>query len=80
MTDKDKIRKEVERLMTELIQEKKKGYSSDVDDACILELQNVLTYIVSLPKEELISNLSYYLNVIQNDGTYKIEKQKQNSL
>ena len=52
MTDKEKIRKEVKRLMTELIQEKKKGYSSDVDDACILELQNVLTFIDSLPGEK----------------------------
>lgn len=52
MTDKEKIRKEVERLMVELTQEKKKGYSSDVDDACILELQNVLTYIDSLQEEK----------------------------
>lgn len=52
MTDKvQKIRKEVERLMNELIQEKEKGFGSDVDDACILELQNVLTCIDSLQKE-----------------------------
>lgn len=51
MTDKEKIRKEVERLMTELIQEKEKGFGSDIDDACILELQNVLTYIDSLQEE-----------------------------
>lgn len=52
MTDKvQKIRKEVERLMNELIQEKGKGYGSDVDDACILELQNILTYIDSLQEE-----------------------------
>lgn len=49
-----KIRKEVQRLMNELIQEKEKGYGSDTDDACILELQNVLTYIDSL-QEELVS-------------------------
>ena len=55
MTDKEKIRKEVERLMTELIQEKEKGYGSDADNACILELQNVLTYIDSL-QEETVSN------------------------
>lgn len=51
----DKIRKEVERQMTELIQEREKGFSSDIDDACILELQNVLTFIDSL-KEEPVSN------------------------
>ena len=51
MTDKEKIRKEVERLMTELIQEKGKGFGSDADDACILELQNVLTFIDSLQEE-----------------------------
>ena len=55
MTDKEKIRKEVQRLMNELIQEKEKGYGSDVDDASILELQNVLTYIDSL-QEEPVSN------------------------
>ena len=51
MTDKEKIRTEVERLMNELIQEKEKGFGSDIDDACILELQNVLTFIESLQEE-----------------------------
>ena len=52
MTDKvQKIRNEVERLKNELIQEREKGYGSDVDDACILELQNVLTYIDTLQEE-----------------------------
>lgn len=52
MTNKvQKIRNEVERLQNELIQEREKGYGSDVDDACILELQNVLTYIDSLQEE-----------------------------
>ena len=52
MTDKvQKIRNEVERLQNELIQEKEKGFGSDVDDACILELQNVLTYIDSQQEE-----------------------------
>ena len=54
MTDKEKIRKEVQRLMGELIQEKKKGFGSDSDDTCILELQNVLTYIDSLQEEPVI--------------------------
>lgn len=51
MTDKEKIREEVQRLMNELIQEKERGYGSDIDDACILELHNVLTYIDSLQEE-----------------------------
>ena len=52
MKDKvQKIREEVERLMNEPIQEKEKGFGSDVDDACILELLNVLTYIDSLQEE-----------------------------
>ena len=55
MTDKvQKIREEVERLQNELIQEKKNGFGSDVDDACILELQNVLTYIDSLQEEPYV--------------------------
>jgi len=54
MTDKvQKIREEVVRLQNELIQEKEKGYGSDVDDTCILELQNVLTYIDSLQEESV---------------------------
>ena len=57
MTDKEKIHKEVERLMNELIQEKEKGFGSDIDDACILELQNVLTYIDSLQEESISENL-----------------------
>lgn len=44
----EKIKAEIERLQIELIQEKEKGCGSDADDACILELQNVLTYIDSL--------------------------------
>ena len=55
MTDKEKIRKEVERLQKELVKEKEKGLGSDVDDACILEFQNVLTYIDSL-QEDPVSN------------------------
>ena len=53
MTDKEKIRKEVQRLMDELIQEQKNGYGYDADYACILELQNILTYIDSLQEESV---------------------------
>lgn len=45
MTDKEKIRKEIVRL------QKKLSFGSNIDDACILELQNVLTYIDSLQEE-----------------------------
>ena len=64
MTDKvQKIREEVERLQNELIQEKKKGFGSDVDDACILELQNVLTYIDSLQQDQSTTeDLGEYIN------------------
>lgn len=55
MNKVEKIKAEIERLQIELIQEKEKGYGSDADDACILELQNVLTYIDSL-EEEPVSN------------------------
>lgn len=57
MTDKEKIRTEVERLMNELIQEKEKGFGSDIDDACILELQNVLTFIDSMQEEPVSDDL-----------------------
>lgn len=57
MKDKEKIRAEVERLMNELIQEKEKGFGSDIDDACILELQNVLTFIDSLQEEPVNEDL-----------------------
>ena len=57
MTEKEKIRKEVQRLMNELIHEKEKGFGSDADDACILELQNVLTFIDSLQEEPVSEDL-----------------------
>lgn len=53
----EKLRKEVERLQNELIQEKEKGFGSDTDNACILELQNILTYIDSLQKEPVSDDL-----------------------
>lgn len=60
MTDKEKIRAEVERLMNELIQEKEKGFGSDIDDACILELQNVLTFIDSMHEEPVSEDLDKF--------------------
>lgn len=73
MTDKEiiiAIRAEIERLMNELIKEKEKGYSSDVDDACILELQNVLTFINSLQSERSASKF----NVATHEALAKVEK------
>lgn len=39
-------------------------------------LQALIGKFDSLPKEELIGSLSFWLNVVQNDGTYK-DKEKQ---
>lgn len=74
MTDKEKIREEVQRLMNELIQEKQKGYGSDVDDACILELQNVLTYIDSLQEESSETSNVWFdaRNSVPEDSTNQI--------
>jgi hypothetical protein len=39
-----------------------------------LRLNKLLKQFETLPKEELASSLSFYLNVVQNNGTYKEEK------
>lgn len=36
-----------------------------------LRLNKLLKQFETLPKEELISSLNFYLNVVQNNGTYK---------
>ena len=41
------------------------------------QLNRLLGQFKSLPKKELASSLSFYLNVVQNDGTYKDEKQRE---
>ena len=38
-------------------------------------LNKLLKQFETLPKEELASSLSFYLNVVQNNGTYKEKKQ-----
>lgn len=38
-------------------------------------LQALIGKFKGLPKEELIGSLSFWLNVVQNDGTYREEKQ-----
>ena len=40
-----------------------------------LRLNRLLKQFETLPKEELASSLSFYINVVQNNGTYKEEKQ-----
>ena len=40
-------------------------------------LNKLLKQFESLPKEELITSLSFYLNVVQNDVTYKEENQRE---
>ena len=39
-------------------------------------LQALIGKFNSLPKEELIGSLSFWLNVVQNDGTYKADEKK----
>ena len=71
MTDKvQKIREEVERLRNELIQEREKSYGSDIDDACILELQNVLTYIDSLQEEPVSKDLEAEIERINKNNHF----------
>jgi len=43
-------------------------------------LQTLIGKFNSLPKEELIGSLSFWLNVVQNDGTYTEEKQGEHSI
>lgn len=39
-------------------------------------LQTLIGKFDSLPKEELVGSLSFWLNVVQNDGTYKAEEKQ----
>lgn len=41
-----------------------------------MQLNKLLKQFESLPKEDILSSLSFYLNVIQNDGTYKAEEKQ----
>jgi len=45
-----------------------------------LRLNKLLKQFETLPKEELASSLSFYLNVVQNDGTYREEKQGEQNI
>lgn len=66
-------RKEAIRRLQEL---EKQGESTEINPSEFdLQLNRLLKQFKSLPKEDLASSLSFYLNVVQNDGTYKEEKQ-----
>ena len=41
-----------------------------------LRLNKLLKQFETLPKEELISSLNFYLNVVQNNGTYKSDEKQ----
>ena len=72
MTDKlQKVRAEVERLMNELITERKKGFGSDVDDACILELNNVLSYIKFVQEESVSKPIDFEKELYKAFGQVK---------
>lgn len=45
-----------------------------------LRLNKLLKQFEALPKEELANSLSFYLNVVQNNGTYNEEKQAEQKL
>ena len=51
----------------------KQGEPTEINSEFDSQLNRLLEKFKSLPKEELASSLSFYLNVVQNDGTYKIE-------
>ena len=55
MTDKEKIKAEIERLKNELIQEAEKGYKSEFDEGRISAFEDMIIYINSLEEPEPIS-------------------------
>jgi len=63
----------IERMIAWL---EKQGEPADINPSEFdLRLNKLLKQFETLPKEELASSLSFYLNVVQNDGTYREEKQ-----
>ena len=59
----------------------KQGNPTDINPSEFdLHLNKLLKQFETLPKEELVSSLSFYLNVVQNDGTYKEEKESEQKL
>ena len=54
----------------------KQGEPTEINSEFDSQLNRLLKQFESLPKEELASSLSFYLNVVQNDGTYKDEEEQ----
>lgn len=54
----------------------KQGEPTEIISEFDSQLNRLLKQFESLPKEELASSLSFYLNVVQNDGTYKDEEEQ----
>lgn len=55
----------------------KQGEPADINPSEFdLRLNKLLKQFETLPKEELASSLSFYLNVVQNDGTYKADEKQ----
>jgi len=55
----------------------KQGEPTDINPSEFdLRLNKLIKQFETLPKEELASSLSFYLNVVQNDGTYKADEKK----
>lgn len=55
----------------------KQGEPTDINPSEFdLRLNKLLKQFETLPKEELASSLSFYLNVVQNNGTYKAEEKQ----
>ena len=63
---------ELDKLMREKQSEPTKINPSEFDS----QLNRLFRQFESLPKEELVSSLSFYLNVVQNDGAYKDEEKQ----
>lgn len=55
----------------------KQGEPTDINPSEFdLRLNKLLKQFETLPKEELVNCLSFYLNVVQNDGTYKADEKQ----
>lgn len=64
-------------LKIQLTPIKKQGEPTDINPSEFdLRLNKLLKQFETLPKEELANSLSFYLNVVQNDGTYKPDEKQ----
>lgn len=72
------IGENIEKMLAWL---EKQGESTDINPSEFdLRLNKLLKQFETLPKEELASSLSFYLNIVQNNGTYKEKKQGEQKL